>query len=369
MLPPPRNEFYLVTQMHGYTMRLFIDSWGRDCASRITVLPYENLIWSDMLKPGTYIFSDIERLTDKERGTAAKVWDELSRAGTGVRLLNHPMRSIGRYELLRTLDERGFNQFTVYRATERQTVKQFPLFLRGENDHSGSLTPLLQTPDDLDAAITKTARRGQARQSRLIVEFCDTSDVSGVFRKYSAFIVGERIIPRHIFFSRNWMVKLPDLICESKVSEELRYLEDNPHESDLREVFRLAQINYGRIDYGMLNGKPQIWEINTNPMLAGHVSSTTPERKRVHVHFLQQLTSAFEAIDCEADSHTEIPAPVKTRISEITGAAAPKKVARVIIRSLWQIYYVVAYRVLPRFDVLYRAAKFIQRLYEGWGYR
>ncbi len=361
--------FYLVTQMHAYTMRLFIDSWGRGCASRITVLPYENLIWSDTLKPGTYIFSDIERLTDKERGTAAKVWDELSRAGTGVRLLNHPMRSMGRYELLRTLHERGFNQYNVYRTTERRMLKLFPAFLRGENDHSGSLTPILKTPDDLDAAMKKVSRRGETGKNRLIIEFCDTSDVSGIFRKYSAFIVGERIIPRHIFFSRNWMVKLPDLICESKVSEELRYLEDNPHESDLREVFRLAQISYGRVDYGMLNGKVQIWEINTNPMLAGNVSSTTPERKHVHVHFLKQLTSEFEAIDCEADSHNEIPAPVKTRISEITGAAAPKKVARVIIGSLWKIYYVVAYRVLPRFDVLYRAAKSMQRLYEGRGYR
>ena len=36
----------------------------------------------------------------------------------------------------------------------------------------------------------------------------------------------------------------------------------------LREIFDLAQIEYGRIDYGMLDGKVQCWEINTNPGLA-----------------------------------------------------------------------------------------------------
>ena len=36
-------------------------------------------------------------------------------------------------------------------------------------------------------------------------------------------------------------------------------------------MFTEAQIEYGRIDYGVYKGEPQVWEINTNPTLGrGH---------------------------------------------------------------------------------------------------
>ncbi len=43
-----------------------------------------------------------------------------------------------------------------------------------------------------------------------------------------------------------------------------RYFKINPHEPELREIFRLAKIQYGRVDYSILNGTIQVWEINTN---------------------------------------------------------------------------------------------------------
>ena len=60
----------------------------------------------------------------------------------------------------------------------------------------------------------------------------------------------------------------------------------------MREIFRLAQIDYGRIDYGLLGDDLQVWEINTHPS----VKKLTP-----------RLTMAFTAIDCATDDHKAIP--------------------------------------------------------------
>jgi hypothetical protein len=75
-------------------------------------------------------------------------------------------------------------------------------------------------------------------------------------------VVGERTVPRHLFFSRNWQVKQADLVSPGQIAEELAYIEENPYAELLREVCRIARIGYGRIDYALLDGRPQIWEIN-----------------------------------------------------------------------------------------------------------
>jgi hypothetical protein len=50
-------------------------------------------------------------------------------------------------------------------------------------------------------------------------------------------------------------------------------MKQNPHEKSLNNVFDLAGINYGRIDYSILHGKPVVWEINTNPHFGPRISS------------------------------------------------------------------------------------------------
>src|SRR5262249_37550000 len=77
--------------------------------------------------------------------------------------------------------------------------------------------------------------------------------------------------------------------------EQQEYLEANPHRSWLAGLFQLAGIDYGRIDYSLLAGKPQIWEINTHPT----VRKTTP-----------LLTSAFDEIDLVRDEENPIPVAI-----------------------------------------------------------
>jgi hypothetical protein len=134
-----------------------------------------------------------------------------------------------------------------------------------------------------------------------VVEFCDTSDSSGIFRKYSAFRVGQHIIPGHLLFSRYWMQKRPDLIDPSKVEEEHRYLRDNPHRAQLLRLFQVAGAEYGRIDYGISPSGIQTWEINTNPVIMREPWQYSPGRLPNARRYAQALLRAFEEID-EEDS-------------------------------------------------------------------
>jgi len=304
--------YYLVMRQHANTLSAFFGFLEKEFAGRIKVLPYEYLMLQRTLKPGTYIFSDIERLTPGQAEMLSAVWEQMAGMPGSVRMLNHPTRSMHRYELLRTLYEHGQNHFNVYRMTEPKMPERFPVFLRAEDDHEGSLTPLLHTPEDLN----KAARKISHLHNKIVIEFCDTSDGDGVFRKYSAYIVGERIIPQHIFFGRNWMLKGVSSVADeaSELSEELQYVENNPHEQYLRGIFRLAGINYGRVDYSLFKGKPQIWEINTNPTVMS--TADLPKRRKIRELFIREIGSALGSVDRVPKTNVQI--PVKFNISTIS---------------------------------------------------
>ncbi len=51
------------------------------------------------------------------------------------------------------------------------------------------------------------------------------------------------------------------------IEEEFSYIQNNPHQKELRDIFDIANIEYGRIDYGFNDGKLQVWEINTLPVI------------------------------------------------------------------------------------------------------
>jgi hypothetical protein len=82
-------------------------------------------------------------------------------------------------------------------------------------------------------------------------------------------------------------------------AKEYEYLRDNPHEDLLREVFRLAEIDYGRVDYTVVGGRVQIFEINTNP----NVYSGSERRQKEWYPDLpvasDRLLAALGAIEAE----------------------------------------------------------------------
>lgn len=303
---------FATTSGHSYTIEHHLKAWGRDLVGRLRTVCYRQLLSEAKHPRGIYVFADIERLGTKQKDRAAELYRRLRAAGSIV--LNDPAEVKLRAELLTTLHEGGVNRFGVHRANDDLSAVRYPVFLRCANDHRGSRTKLLTGPDELRAAIADQSRtrilfrdeQGKFRAFRwgprrrrelLITEFCDTADSMGVYRKYSAFAVAGRIVPRHLFFSDKWMLKAPKLITPETVEEERRYVARNPHAVELREIFSLARIDYGRIDYGVCNGKIQVWEINTNPMITHPKDARIAQRLMVQENFSRRLSGVFRELE------------------------------------------------------------------------
>ena len=327
--------YYFVTADNSYTMMQYLDTWGEALAGTIEIFPYDKLWTRGELAPATCIFGDLERLTPAEVDAAAQVWETLSAYG-GLCLHNHPALALRRYELLREFHARGWNRFRPYRMTELDRISRFPVFLRGALDHTGNLTGLLQSRAEIQPALRMLLREARLPDELLAVEFCDTRSADGLYRKYSAFAVGGRIVPRTMLFSRNWMIKHPELENAELAQEALNYVTTNPHEAQIKEVFRSARVGYGRIDYGLLDGRLQVWEINTNPVLLLHRRERyAPCFRPVHELFARRIKEAFEAINRSAPSDRRIPIAFRAEtVGKLTVSRLTRLVQRVMPRRM-----------------------------------
>jgi hypothetical protein len=286
--------FFLRTRRNRHPLDRYLASWGRSLTRVVQPLEYDHLLRTRGFVPGIYFFADLEFLDDGQRARAAGVWDALYAMGPEVLLFNHPHRSLLRYDLLRKLHREQVNDFTVYRPDEDLGALQYPAFARLEDDHKGARSRLIEGPGGLSEALAEV--RASSDQRWLITEFCDTSDGDGIFRKYSAFLINGQVIPRYVFFSRAWIQKAPDLVNDELREEERLYITTNPHEEQVRRVFQLANLEYGRIDYGMRDGRIQVWEINTNPMILSLDSNKQRDRIDVHELFSRRFERALREL-------------------------------------------------------------------------
>jgi hypothetical protein len=307
--------YFATTQRNERPIRKYLAGFGAPLRRRLRPVRYEWLLGARRIPSGVWCFSDLELLSDAERARAAGIWQQLQ--ARGCRLLNHPTRSLRRYDLLRLLEQQGGNRFRARRLSEGVEPRRYPVFVRRENDHKGSRSPLLHDASALRTEVERLCADGEDPRELLVTEFCDTADADGVYRKYAAFAIGDAILPRHLFFRRDWQVKRNQLADEAFIDEELKYMETNPHERRLREIFTAAHISYGRIDYALLDGEIQVWEINTNPVIAfpgrdPHGAfqrlrralwppRTPPLRKGprapLHVAFAERLRAVWEELD------------------------------------------------------------------------
>lgn len=274
--------YYLVTKPHAYTMRTYLNDWGRALAQRITIVPYAEFIGRDKLPPGSYIFSDLDRVHPDWLSRLQEYWDDLRRAGT-ARLLNEPARVQTRLLLLRKLHATGVNDFNAYPVGPHKppAPRRFPVFIRAANDHEGPVTELIHSQPELLQYLEHCAQLGKLSRDSIVVEFVDTADSCGIYRKYAAFRFGPHIVPAHIVTGRDWVVKSTNSESGARyLAEELDYVESNPHAAQLMGLFARANIDYGRIDYGLRDGRIQVFEINTNPIIMHRGEGSDPRRQK-----------------------------------------------------------------------------------------
>jgi len=307
---------FLVHKGKEYTIGKYFRSWGRELAAVVEVRNYPGLHatgrspWKRLEQslrgwrlgtlnrppeatgePQIVVFADIERLDAREREGAVRLWEDVASHSDTALVLNHPTRSMRRFELLERLYREGINEFAVYRADRDPRPRCWPVFIRDEDEH-GSISPLIHDRSELDRALGETERdRGLA--GKMVVEYCDTSDEDGVIRKYGAFRVADRILARQVHFSLDWVVRFPDIKTPQTAAEERRYVENNPRAEELLRIFETARVDYGRVDYGLRNGRIQVWEINTNPMILIPADRRDPLRREANDAFGRAFSEAL----------------------------------------------------------------------------
>ena len=301
--------YFVTSAAQAFAMHEYVSGRGASLGTRLRVIEYDRLAESTYVERGTYVLSALDQLSPGMLRLVQALVRQLE-GSDGVRFLNHPVRTMRRFELLRTMTALGRNEFRAERVTRDYSALRFPLFLRSERDHGGPVSPLLHSSREADGAIVRALAQGFRLDDLLFIEFCDTADARGLVRKYGAFIVGDCVIPKSLSVSRDWMIKrrgteeAPEFI-----EEDVAYIIGNPHRDELAEIFRLAGVGYGRIDYGVKDGSIQTWEINLAPTIGqgfGKSSAHLPEalqRRRAagREHFSLAFQEAWERVDSIPD--------------------------------------------------------------------
>jgi len=268
---------------------------------RIHLLSYRALFAAKQLPVATYIMTDHDRLTAAERERAWGVCQALEAGSPSVRILNHPARVLLRLEMLRALYRDGINSFQAYPLIGAERPAEFPVFLRSEGEHGGERSELIENAEDLAAEIPKylRLRRYKRGYGSVIVGFVNSRDVQGRALKYSAFRVGDHIIPRHRFLGRTWFVRGPDYLDDDTAGAELAWLNAFAETDQVRRIFDIAGIDYGRLDFAIIDGRVQAFEINTNPQTIG--ARQDPLRQRADDFFGPRFTRALAELDGTED--------------------------------------------------------------------
>jgi hypothetical protein len=258
---------FFVTRDNANTLGGFLEQWAPEIADRFEVVPYEELAERESLPAGVVLFTDLERVRSPELEVAREAAAQLEVSPLRPLVLNDPRRARRRGELLRLLAEQGVNDFNAYRLNELRAPVRFPVFLRFDCDHNGPLTPLLHSRADLERAVCSAAVWGLNLRHLLVVEYIDTVGPDGLYRKYGSFVFAGTVFARHLFHARQPTVKEPQYVDDATRAEAVAFLAENPHVEFLSRIAREAGVDYGRFDYAVLDGRPQIWELNTNPVI------------------------------------------------------------------------------------------------------
>ena len=334
--------YYVAKEREFHTLSVQLICLFPELQGYLRLVPYERLHLLDGIREGVLIWSDLDRMTVSEGRAATAMSERLTMSRVPVTQLNSPATSLGRFDLLRRLSAKGWNTYDVHRLHE--SPRRYPVFLRAECGFAASAPALLADAQALGAALVDLTASGSAPSIDMIVEFGSRPSADGYYRKYGAYRIGDIIFPQHCIISEDWFIKASTRFpSAAHRREHLLYFHENPHRDRLRSIFDLASIQYGRIDYTVVDGMIQVFEINTNPTIIGD----PPRRRRpdqrpyaqAHACALLALPGATEAESDTpdarkiADSSSAILQVLKKRLQEKNRPAYIVK-ARRSVRAL-----------------------------------
>lgn len=297
---------FLQNRAHGYTHKPLV---GWPGLPKIKVKSYDWALRRKRLPSAVYIFTDRERMDPWEMRVLGALFRHINGQGDGCLALNDPAMVLGRRGLLRALAVEEINPFNAYAVSERQWPRRYPVFIRREYDHGRPLTGLIETADELKQAIEHLKTEGEPEEGLLITEYCAQPVGPDLFRKLSAYRVGCRLFFYNTVHEASWLVKYgtKNAATEALYREERQMIENNAFRAELAEIFAVAGIDYGRIDFGLVDGRIAVYEINTNPSIkppGDHPNETRLESMRVG---WQKYCDALRYLDQQATGSRSMP--------------------------------------------------------------
>jgi hypothetical protein len=287
----------LTTPAHSYTHEP-LKNTGR---FELRSMSYNRAFRARSLPLGTYVFGDLDRLGFWELELASRLYRCL--AAAGVRVLNDPARARQRLSLLRELQHRGINSFGAWQADDSARPWRYPAFLRTQSAHRGTLSELLHDDSAVAVAVDAALSNGVPMRELMLVEYCAQPVREGLFRKLAAFRVGERMDCTLCVHESHWAAKYGEIgiADQSLYDDEYDIVASNRFGEALRPAFEAAGIEYGRADFALIDGRPQVYEINSNPMIDRIEQHPFPVRLRTDALFHERLLNSFVQIDTTAD--------------------------------------------------------------------
>jgi hypothetical protein len=285
---------FLVTRPHHYTLA---DVLAVAPPGSVGVIYYGRAFAEKHLPRATYVFSDLDRLNALGIKSAVELRRRVLQEGCSV--LNDPAGFVGRLDLLRRLYAAGINQFSAYPAVPVPSPKHWPVFLRLEAGHQAPLAKLFADPAELAHGTAAALDAGAPPEQLIVVEFSAEPLPCGLWRKLSVYRVGDRLFADSCVHDRSWVAKIgEDGIAPAEVyADELRIMRENPYGQTMLRVFELTGVEYGRVDFGLVSGRPSVWEINTNPMVEFLGDTPSPFRSETRRLFRDHYLRALAALD------------------------------------------------------------------------
>jgi hypothetical protein len=164
------------------------------------------------------------------------------------------------------------------------------------------LTDLIPDRASLEREIAAALVKGRPRRELMIVEYCAEPMRAGLFRKLATYRVGPAMIANLCVHQSKWIAKDGErgIAGQELYDDEHRIIAENRHGEELRPAFEAGGIEFGRADFGLVDGRPQVYEINTNPTIAMIRKHPFPVRIAASRLFEEKFTAALAAIDTPA---------------------------------------------------------------------
>lgn len=295
---------FVTAKGHEFTHRKVLARRGAPAARRTS---YEDLLRATRLPRATYIFTDFDRLSSRELQFAAELYRKVVAAGWQA--LNDAARVRQRYSLLRRLKEEGINAFGAYRLESGERPERYPAFIRNESGHFGPLTGLLQNETELVAEAGRLIAAGHPERNLIAIEYAAEPIGPDLYRRMGAMRVGDRIVPTVSAHEASWTAKqgTRGIARQEDYEAENVYVRTNPYAELVMRVFQIAGIEYGRADFGIVAGRPQFYEINTNPVIGqGGLGHPVPVRDESVAHATGAYLEALRAVDTTESGYLDL---------------------------------------------------------------